>query len=311
MGVAIFYPTFGWIMREFSWEYIFHFCGAMGVIWFTAWSYFVYDTPSQHPRIDPIERNYIHEKLGSSLQLNETKTKRKIPWNEIWTSKALWVNTIAQFGGIWGLFTLLTQAPSYFRFVHGWDSTKVGIFSGLPHLLRTVMALLVSNVADYLLRNEKMSRNNVRKVGTTFSCIINGIFVLGLAYSGCNAILACTFIILATGCHGAVSTGPLASLVDNSPNYAGVLLGIVNMFCVIPGFISPVIVSYLTFENQSVESWKTVFLISSAMLIITGIIYLFFSDSSRQKWNKTTLNYPEINCDCENENQENLKMIEK
>jgi MFS transporter, ACS family, solute carrier family 17 (sodium-dependent inorganic phosphate cotransporter), member 5 len=311
MGVAIFYPTFGWLMREFSWEYIFHFCGAVGIVWFLAWNYFVYDTPSQHPRIDPVERNYIHEKLGSSLQLKETKVKRTIPWSKILTSKALWVNTIAQFGGIWGLFTLLTQAPSYFRFVHGWDSTKVGIFSGLPHLLRTIMALLVSNVADYLLRNQKMSRNNVRKIGTTFSCIFNGFFVLGLAYSGCNSILACVFIILATGCHGAVSTGPLASLVDNSPNFAGVLLGIVNMFCVIPGFISPVIVSYLTFENQSVESWKMVFLICCTMLFTSGLIYLFFSDSSRQEWNKIMPKNTKTNCDAETENHENLKMIEK
>lgn len=312
MGVAIFYPTFGWIMREFSWEYIFHFCGFVGLIWFVCWNYFVYDTPALHPRINPIELNYIHEKLGSSLQLNETGVKRKIPWSQIVKSRGLWVNTIAQFGGIWGLFTILTQGPSYFRFIHGWDSTKVGIFSGLPHLLRTVMALLVSHVADFMLRNDKMSRDNVRKLGTTICCTVNGIFVLGLAYAGCDATLACAFIILATGCHGAVSTGPLASIIDNSPNYAGVLLGIVNVFCVIPGFVSPVIVSYLTFENQSIESWRTVFLICSGMLIVSGTIYLFFSDSSRQEWNKITPKKHEKNYDAESavqpkEYQEMLK----
>lgn len=225
-------------------------------------------------------------------------------------SRALWVNTIAQFGGIWGLFTILTQAPSYFRFVHGWDSTKVGIFSGLPHLLRTVVALIISNIADFMLRNDKMSRDNVRKLGTTFCCTINGIFVLGLAYAGCNATLACAFIILATGCHGAVSTGPLASIIDNSPNFAGVLLGIVNCFCVIPGFVSPLIVSYLTFENQSVDSWQMVFLICSAMLITSGVIYVFFSDSSRQEWNRIV---PENDKNCEGENtnqdQEMLKKL--
>lgn len=293
MGVAIYYPIFGWIMRNYSWEYIYHFCGIVGLVWFLCWNYFVYDTPSLHPRIDPIERDYIHEKLGSSLQLKEEGEKRRIPWRQILGSRALWINTIAQFGGIWGLFTILTQAPSYFRFVHGWDSTKVGIFSGLPHLARVVIAISVSKTADYILRNNKMSRDNVRNIGTTISCTLNGVFVLALAYSGCNATLACVFIILATGSHGAVSAGPLAAIIDNSPNFAGVLLGIVNMFCVIPGFISPIIVSYLTFENQSVDSWRIVFLICSAMLIVSGFIYVLFSDSSRQEWNKL----PRKTCD--------------
>lgn len=250
------------------------------------WNYFVYDTPALHPRIDPIERNYIHEKLGSSLQLNEVGIKRRIPWSKILKSRALWINMIAQFGGVWGLFTILAQGPSYFRFIHGWSSTKVGIFSGLPHLARTFMALVFSQIADYFLRNDKMSRENVRKIGTTISCVVNGIFVLGLAYSGCNAVLACTFIILSSGSHGAVSSGPLAAIIDNSPNFAGVLLGIVNMFCVIPGFVSPIIVSYLTFENQSVDSWSMVFLICAAMLFASGSVFILFSDSSRQEWNR-------------------------
>ena len=305
MGVAVYYPIFGWIMKNYSWEYIYHFSGAVGLIWFLCWNYFVYDTPGEHPRIDPIERNFIHEKLGSSLQLKDSGVKRVIPWRRILASKALWINTVAQFGGVWGLFTILTQGPSYFRFVHGWDSTKVGIFSGLPHLLRTIMALVVSQVGDFLLRTDKMSRNNVRKVGTTICCIVNGIFVLGLAYSGCNAVLACAFIILATGSHGAVSTGPLAGIIDNSPNFAGVLLGIVNCFCVIPGFISPIIVSYLTYENQTIESWQMVFLICAFMLIVSGLIYVLFSDSSRQEWNK---NEPKKkNFDAHDQDQEMLK----
>lgn len=306
MGVAVYYPIFGWVMRRYSWEYIFHFTGIVGLLWFMCWNYFVYDTPALHPRIDPVERNYIHEKLGSSLHLHDADVKRKIPWRDILTSRAVWINTIAQFGGVWGLFTILTQGPSYFRFVHGWDSTKVGIFSGLPHLVRTFMAIAVSQVADYLLRNEMMSRNNVRKIGTTICCIVNGIFVVGLAYAGCNEILACVFIILATACHGAVSSGPLASIIDISPNYAGVLLGIVNTFCVVPGFISPIIVSYLTFENQSVESWRMVFLICAASLIISGIIYNIFGDSSRQEWNKQVQTRTNICCDEDSKDEQEM-----
>ena len=51
--------------------------------------------------------------------------------------------------------------------------------------------------------------------------------------------------------HGAVSSGPLASIVDIAPNYAGIVLGISGAIGVLPGFISPYIVGILTLGNVS------------------------------------------------------------
>lgn len=95
--------------------------------------------------------------------------KRKIPWKAILTSKIVWINALSQWGGIWGLFTLLTQAPTYFRFIHGWGIEMTGVLSGLPHLLRVAFSIAFSNFGDYLLSSNKMSRNNVRNLAT-FVC---------------------------------------------------------------------------------------------------------------------------------------------
>ncbi|KAJ8939621.1 hypothetical protein NQ318_010640 [Aromia moschata] len=51
-------------------------------------------------------------------------------------------------------------------------------------------------------------------------CSLQGLFMLALAYSGCNSSAAIVFLTLAVASNGAVSTGPLASMVDISPNYA-------------------------------------------------------------------------------------------
>jgi hypothetical protein len=92
--------------------------------------------------------------------------KRKVPWMAILTSKVVWINTLAQWGGIWGLFTIVVQAPTYFRFIHGWGIEMTGILSGLPHLLRISFSMIFSNFGDYLLRSNKMSRTNVRNLAT-------------------------------------------------------------------------------------------------------------------------------------------------
>jgi hypothetical protein len=99
---------------------------------------------------------------------SNTKLKRKIPWKQILTSTPLWMNGIAQFGGIWGLFTIMTQAPTFFRYIHGWGVEMTGILSGIPHVGRFTFALAFSFICDYLLRNNKMSRTNVRKLSTSF-----------------------------------------------------------------------------------------------------------------------------------------------
>jgi hypothetical protein len=47
--------------------------------------------------------------------------------------------------------------------------------------------------------------------------------MLGLAFSGCNSTAAIAFSTVATAVSGAVSTGPLASFIDISPNFASEL----------------------------------------------------------------------------------------
>jgi hypothetical protein len=44
--------------------------------------------------------------------------------------------------------------------------------------------------------------------------------MLALAYSGCDYTWAVVWLSAAVAMNGSVSTGPLASMVDISPNYA-------------------------------------------------------------------------------------------
>ncbi|KAJ9584072.1 hypothetical protein L9F63_021589, partial [Diploptera punctata] len=283
IGAAITYPLSGLLINQFDWPAVFHVTGIFGTIWFIAWWLLIYDSPAQHPRISEKEKSEIIKKLGESY--TEKRLKIKTPWKKILLSRPMWMNILAQWGNIWGLFTLMTQAPTYFKLIHGWDIRMTGFLSGMPHLARVSFAILMSFIGDFLLRKSYMSRTNVRKLAAAWCCIGQGIFTLGLMFCGCNSIAAIIFSTIATGVSGSVSTGPLASFIDISPNYASIMLGISNMISVVPGFISPIIVGYLTYENQTVEAWKSVFLISTVMLIVPGVLYMFFSSSELQDWN--------------------------
>ncbi|XP_017767924.1 PREDICTED: sialin-like, partial [Nicrophorus vespilloides] len=211
-----------------------------------------------------------------------------VPWRSILSSWPVWLNILAQWGGIWGLFTAMTHAPTYFKVIHGWNIKATGLLSGMPHFIRMAWAYVFSRIGDYLLSTNKMTRTNVRKLATFFACIVHGFCMLALAYSGCNSMAAIVFLTAATAIHGAVSTGSLASFVDLSPNYASVQLGLSGMISVLPGFISPAIVGILTYNNQTASQWQKVFWISAFMLIVPGILYLFFAKSELQDWNSPT-----------------------
>jgi len=48
-----------------------------------------------------------------------------IPWKSLLLSKPLMINLVTQTGGLWGLFTLAAQAPSYFNFILGLNIKQV------------------------------------------------------------------------------------------------------------------------------------------------------------------------------------------
>ncbi|XP_969878.2 sialin [Tribolium castaneum] len=294
MGAALTYPVCGFIIHRWGWEWVFYVSGVAGTVWFIAWWFLVYDSPAKHPRISEQEKEYILSSLGQTY----TKQKAPVPWKDILLSLPVWMNVLAQWGGLWGFFTLMTHGPSYFKFIHGWSIQATGFLSGLGHVLRTTWAYMSALLGDYLLRTNRMSRTNVRKLATAGCTIGQGVCMLGLAFSGCDYTWAVVWLSAAVAMNGSVSTGPLASIVDISPNYASVILGLVNSAAAIVGFITPAVVGQFTFQNQTVKQWQKVFLVSTGMLISSGVLYVLFATSNLQTWNspdiKQTKNESEL-----------------
>jgi MFS family permease len=115
--------------------------------------------------------------------------------------------------------------------------------------------------------------------------ILNGMCFICLAYSGCNLPFAITFFTLSLTLHGAVSTGVLAAMVDIAPNFSGIVMGVSGTFGVISGFLSPMIVGYITYSDQSVYAWRKIFQICAILIIGCGFIHMTFLDTDVQSWN--------------------------
>ncbi|XP_020280046.1 sialin [Pseudomyrmex gracilis] len=282
VGAAITYPLCAALTTSLGWGASFHATSLLGLIWYFFWHFLVYDSPQQHPRISDDEKNYIVENIADSV--NEKNIQ--IPWKSIILSKQVWIGIVAHWGMGWGFLTLMTQAPTYFTVIHGWHINTTGLLAGAPHVLRMVFSYFYSMMSDWLLRTERMSLTNVRKMATFVCTGLQGLFILVLGYSGCHPLLAVIFMMIGTAVNGAVSASTLAIFVDLSPNYASIILGFAGMIIIWAGFISPVIVGTLTNNNQTVEQWHLVFIIAAANSIVGCIIYILFGSSKEQPWNQ-------------------------
>ncbi len=79
----------------------------------------------------------------------------------------------------------------------------------------------------------------------TPGCTVAAVFVLAVGYSP-NPIMGVAFLCIGVGITGVNATGYAVNLLDIAPRFAGVIMGITNVFGSLPGFLSPQIVGIIT-----------------------------------------------------------------
>ena len=92
----------------------------------------------------------------------------------------------ATLGSGWGYFSLLNETPTYLNNIQHFNLAANGALSALPHLGFWITSLLLSYLADWLIRTQKLSQNTVRKGMTAVATYGPALSMLGLAFTPCN-----------------------------------------------------------------------------------------------------------------------------
>ena len=56
-GTIVSLATSGLISYHIGWEYIFYIYGSIGVLWTVLWLFFVFESPTNHPRISKVQNS--------------------------------------------------------------------------------------------------------------------------------------------------------------------------------------------------------------------------------------------------------------
>lgn len=79
-------------------------------------------------------------------------------------SMPFWALTLLHYGSMWGLFFLITATPKFLSEVLGFDLSKAGFLSSLPHIARLLAAFGFGSVADWIRRKGWWTMTFTRKM---------------------------------------------------------------------------------------------------------------------------------------------------
>jgi len=282
-GTVLSMPVSGYLCDRFGWESVFYVFGTLGVVWWLAWWYLVYDTPSIHPTINPLERRFIVTSLGN----NTNTSPPPVPWRSILTSPPFWALLATHVAQNFGFYTLLTELPTYMSNVLHFNIRDNSLVSALPYVLMLTTGIASTRLADYILACGA-DRTVTRKVFNSLGIYLPAVFLVLAGYSGCNYLLTITLLCLAVGTNGCHYAGFMCVHIDIASNYAGTLLGITNCAANFMGFVAPTVTGYIVGGHSDVPHWRLVFFIAAIAYCVGNTIFLVFGTAKEQKWNRQT-----------------------
>uniref|UniRef100_A0AAQ5ZF85 Vesicular glutamate transporter 1 n=1 Tax=Amphiprion ocellaris TaxID=80972 RepID=A0AAQ5ZF85_AMPOC len=281
-GAVVAMPLAGILVQYTGWPSVFYVYGSFGIFWYLFWILVSYESPAAHPTITPEERKYIEEAIGESATFLNPLQKFKTPWRQFFTSMPVYAIIVANFCRSWTFYLLLISQPAYFEEVFGFEISKVGMVSALPHLVMTIIVPVGGQLADYLRTHNLMSTTNVRKLMNCGGFGMEATLLLVVGYSHTKGI-AISFLVLAVGFSGFAISGFNVNHLDIAPRYASILMGISNGVGTLSGMVCPLIVGAMT-KHKTREEWQGVFLIASLVHYGGVIFYGLFASGEKQPW---------------------------
>ncbi|KAJ3656273.1 hypothetical protein Zmor_015361 [Zophobas morio] len=278
IGTVISMPASAYLATELGWPSVFYVFGAIALVWYVFWCFFVSESPIDDPRISQDELEYIKHSLGNV----EAKRDIKHPWKEILTSIPVWAIIVSHFVDNWGFYTLLTQLPTFMKDMFDYDLGKTGFLSGLPYLAMAIMMQFSGHLADWLREKKVFTTTQVRKIFTCTSFILHAIFMVAAVYLTTAAgTVVC--LVLAVGLGVCTWSGFGVNYLDIAPQHASVLMGISNTFATLAGILTPLVTGFIV-TTSSPHEWQIVFCIAGGIFVLGSIVYGIFASGDIQPW---------------------------
>lgn len=212
---------------------------------------------------------------------NNNKNSKKIPWLGFITNPSALVSVMSHFTCNWCFYQLVTYMPTYMKEVLNIDVAKAAYVSMYPYLLIAFVNVFGAVLADYILAKDVIKKIYLRKILYVFGVISAGLFLMLSSFST-SKIPCVLFMTLSVGLSGFATLGYSPNILEISPRFGGILLGIANTMGALPGIVAPIIVGVITTKYPGANGWHYSFLIPTCLYVFSAVVFLFFAKVTPQ-----------------------------
>lgn len=262
-----------------GWPSVFYLTGLLGVVWCIFWILLASGSPEKHKFISAEEKYHIITSRDAIFSVH-----KPVPWLSILTSRGVWLCAFVKFCASWTFYTLLTELPSYLSNVLHFDIQKDGYMNASIYLGQAFVGILCGCLADRLRKKEVLSVTAIRKTFEGIGLCAVSVGLVGLTFARCNWVAAYVMLLLSNTCAGVLYGGDAVLPIDLAPDFAGAVMGLTNCISNTAGIFAPLVVGYLTENNETIERWNAVFYIAAAVCMLGCLAFLMFGTAEVQPW---------------------------
>jgi MFS family permease len=221
-----------------GWRWTFVIFGIPGIVWAIAWHRWFRDDPEQHAAVSPAEL----EKIVAGREQSTGQHEGWAYWRQLLRHRNTLPLCLMYFPNSFGFYFCITWLPDYLREQHGFESMRLGFFTGLPLLLSPVADLLGGVTTDAVTRRFGLRLGRVG-VGAA-SYLVAGIAML-LATTTTQPELAAWCIATAVAASMFTLGASWGTVIDVGGSHTGVVSAAMNTSGQIGSVVCPLIVIWL------------------------------------------------------------------
>lgn len=235
-----------------GWPAISYVCGSLGLLTAILWGIFGASSPSVSRFISKEEKSYIITSLMNENRKDLTTSKKSpFPWREASRSVPLQSLFIVMALQSFSSCIMYSELPLYLHNVLKMDLKDNAILTALPVAFGWIMIYVFLVLGQFLTNSKILTLRGLRKSCNGLAVILQIIIFIALGFMGEEQkMLAITLLVIFVGVSSCYDIAYYLNVMDLSPNFASVLLGITITAMVAVELVTPLIVSTVVKEDK-------------------------------------------------------------
>jgi MFS transporter, ACS family, glucarate transporter len=272
-GAGLSPPLITYIMTHHGWRLSFWVCAIIGLLAGAVWYAISRNSPAEHPRVSPAERQTIQSGLTLSSQSSDSPLPT-VRWTQVLGSKEVWAVTLSYFCFGYVAWIFFSWFFTYLLVVRALNLKASSFYGMLPFIAMAAGCAIGGIISDRLTRwrGPRMGRCMLAAVVITIAAIF-----LTLGSEVESARLASVVLAGGAGALYLAQSSFWSVTADIAGPSSGSVSGFMNMGAQLGGFVTAPLTPWIA--NHF--GWTASFLVAAGLCVLGASAWLLV-DPSRQ-----------------------------